>query len=177
MVALAEAAQNTDYPADIVFVLSNRPAAPGLQKARAMGIETAVVDHKQFRTRDAFDAAVHAELVSRDIELVALAGFMRILTPYFTRQWENRMINIHPSLLPKYKGLDTYRRALEAGDSEHGATVHWVTEDLDAGGIIAQRSLPIPRGATPESLAADLKPVEHTLYPEALAVAAKSLRA
>lgn len=176
MVALAEAARAPDYPADIVFVLSNRPDAPGLAKAQALGLETATVDHKTFRTRDAFDAALHAELAARDIELVALAGFMRILTPAFTREWAGRMVNIHPSLLPKYKGLDTFRRALDAGDSEFGSTVHWVTEDLDAGKIIGQIALPVPEAATPDDLAALLKPAEHSLYPEALRVAAEAVR-
>ena len=176
MVKLVEAAQDPTYPADIVFVLSNRPGAPGLARAQAMGIETAVVDHKAFATRDAFDAAVHAQLAARDIELVALAGFMRVLTPYFTRQWEGRMINIHPSLLPKHRGLDTYRRALEAGDTEHGATVHWVTAELDAGETILQQSYPIPGNATVADLQALMKPVEHSLYPKALELAANCVR-
>ena len=176
MVKLAEAAQDPAYPAEIVFVLSNRPDAPGLAKAQAMGIQTAVVDHKAFATRDAFDAAVHAELSVRDIELVALAGFMRVLTPYFTRQWEGRMINIHPSLLPKHRGLDTYHRALEAGDTEHGATVHWVTAELDAGETILQQSYPIPGDATVADLQALMKPVEHSLYPNALEIAARRVR-
>jgi len=173
MEALIKAAQADDYPATIKLVLSNRPDVKGLETARQAGIAAVCVDHEAFSSRDTFDAAVHAELASRDIELVALAGFMRILTPYFVRQWEGRLINIHPSLLPKHKGLNTHQRALEAGDGEHGATVHWVTPELDSGEIIAQDRFTIPRHSTPQSLSERIKPLEHALYPRALKIAAQ----
>jgi phosphoribosylglycinamide formyltransferase-1 len=176
MEALIRAAQAPDYPAEIKLVLSNRPNAKGLETARAAGIEAVCVDHKAFASRDTFDGAVHAELASRDIELVALAGFMRILTPYFVKQWAGRLINIHPSLLPKYKGLHTHQRALDASDREHGATVHWVTPELDSGEIIAQDRILIPEEATADSLADLIKHVEHRLYPRALEIAANQCR-
>ena len=130
-----------------------------------MGIPTAVVDHTAFDNRPAFDAAVGRKLEEAEIDLVCLAGFMRIFTPEFTRTWEGRMLNIHPSLLPKYKGLNTHARALEAGDAEHGCTVHEVTADLDDGPILGQARIAIEPGDTPQSLAARLLPLEHALYP------------
>lgn len=176
MEALVRAARAPGYPSEIVLVLSNRPAAGGLARAEALGVATAVVDHRAHPDRGTFERAVHAELEARDVELVALAGFMRVLTPWFVGRWAGRMVNIHPSLLPRYRGLNTHSRVLEAGDAEHGATVHWVSEDLDGGEIIAQAGFSVPPGATPDTLAELVRDVEHTLYPAALRTAAASLR-
>lgn len=168
MVALAEAMAG-DFPARPCLVLSNRPDAGGLVKAAAMGILTAVVDHTAYKgDRAAFDAAVGSVLAKHDVDLVCLAGFMRILTPEFTAEWAGRMLNIHPSLLPKYKGLHTHARALEAGDAEHGCSVHEVTGELDGGPILGQARVPIVPGDTADTLAAKVLPFEHQLYPAVL---------
>ena len=169
MAALIDAAKAPAYPAEIALVASNNPAAAGLLKAKAMGIPTFAVSHKSFPDRESFDRSIHAELQQNGIELVALAGFMRVLSPWFCRQWEGRMINIHPSLLPKFKGVDTHRRALEAGDTEHGCTVHFVTPELDDGPIILQARVPVRPGDTPASLADRVLVEEHRIYPLALA--------
>ena len=172
MEALLNAAAAPDYPAEPVLVLSNRPDALGLDTARAAGIPAIAIDHKPFgKDREAFERAMDAALTAVGTEIIALAGFMRVLTPWFVDKWQGRMINIHPSLLPKYKGLDTHQRALDAGDTEAGATVHWVSPGVDDGEIIQQASLPILPGDTAETLAARLLPVEHALYPAALAKA------
>ena len=172
MEALLNAAAAPDYPAEPVLVLSNRPDALGLDTARAAGIPAIAIDHKPFgKDREAFERAMDAALTAVGTEIIALAGFMRVLTPWFVDKWQGRMINIHPSLLPKYKGLDTHQRALDAGDAEAGATVHWVSPGVDDGEIIQQASLPILPGDTAETLAARLLPVEHALYPAALAKA------
>jgi len=169
MAALIEA-QSADCPYEIVYVLSNKPDAPGLDRARALGVEALAVDQAPFgKDRAAHEAAVQAELAARNIEWVALAGYMRLLTPEFVARWQGRMINIHPSLLPKYPGLDTHRRALEAGDTEAGCTVHHVIAEMDAGPIIAQARVPVLAADTPESLAARVLEAEHRLYPAALA--------
>ena len=139
MTALIEAAKANDYPAEIVLVASNRPDAPGLARAREAGVATAVVDHAPFgEDREAFERALDDELRAHRIDLVCLAGFMRLLTPWFVTRWSGRMLNIHPSLLPEFRGLHTHRRALEAGVKRHGATVHFVVPDVDAGPIVAQ---------------------------------------
>ncbi|MGY6548001.1 MAG: phosphoribosylglycinamide formyltransferase [Roseinatronobacter sp.] len=165
MVALARAMQG-DHPARPCLVLSNRPDAGGLAKARALGIPTAVVDHRPFQgNRAAFEAELHAALARAAPDLIALAGFMRVLTPEFVARHDGRMLNIHPSLLPKYKGLNTHARALEAGDLEAGCTVHEVTAALDDGPILGQARVPILPGDTPASLAARILPLEHQLYP------------
>lgn len=169
MRALAEAARDPAYPAEIVLALSNRPMAPGLEAAQAMGIATAAVPGKQFPDRDAFDSAVTAILEAHGVELIALAGFMRILSPGFVQHWAGRMLNIHPSLLPLYPGLDTHGRAIAAGDTEAGCTVHMVTEELDAGPVLAQARVPILPGDTADELAARVLVAEHSLYPLALA--------
>jgi phosphoribosylglycinamide formyltransferase-1 len=172
MAALIKAAANPAYPAEIALVISNAPDAGGLAKAQAAGVPTVVIEHRPFgKDRAAFDAALDAELRGRDITFVALAGFMRILTPEFVRGWERRMINIHPSLLPKYKGLHTHARAIDAGDTQAGCTAHWVTPELDDGEIILQAAVPILNGDTPETLAARVLIEEHSLYPAALAMA------
>lgn len=173
MMALVNAAQDPDYPAEIVLVVSNRPGAAGLDRARAAGVEAVCIDHTAFEGRAAFESALHAALVDHDIGFVACAGFMRILTPGFVSRWAGRMINIHPSLLPKYKGLHTHRRALEAGDAEAGASVHWVADDVDAGGVIAQARVPVEPGDTEGSLSERVLAAEVSLYPEALARAVR----
>ena len=174
MVALIEAAKNPAYPAEIVVVLSNDPAAHGLQRAAAANIPTAVVDHRPFgKDREAFERAMQRELEARDVELVCLAGFMRLLTPWFVRQWEGRMLNIHPALLPAFKGLDTHARALQSGAQEHGATVHFVVPEMDAGPIIVQGVVPVLAADTEISLAARVLEVEHRIYPQALRLVAE----
>lgn len=172
MEALLDAADDPDYPGEPVLVLSNRPDARGLQTAEKRGLMPVCVDHTAFgRDRQAFEEAVDAVLNAAQIEFVALAGFMRVLTPWFVRRWSGRLVNIHPSLLPKYRGLDTHRRAIEAGDSEAGCSVHYVTEGVDEGEVIAQARVPVLPGDTPETLAARILPEEHRLYPEALRIA------
>jgi phosphoribosylglycinamide formyltransferase-1 len=169
MRALVEAARHPGYPAQIALVLSNRPDAPALDWARAHGVETAVVDHRAFfRDREAFERALHAELEARDVGCVALAGFMRVLTPSFVGRWTKRLVNIHPSLLPAFPGLDTHARALAAGVGEHGCTVHFVAPEVDAGPIIAQARVPVLADDTADALAARVLEAEHRLYPAAL---------
>ncbi len=168
MEALA-ASMTGDHPARPVLVLSNVPGAGGLDKAAARGIPTETVDHRRFGgDRPAFEAALQDRLAAAAPDIICLAGFMRILTPGFVARWTGRMLNIHPSLLPKYRGLDTHARALAAGDAEHGCTVHEVTADLDGGPILGQARLRIEPGDTPETLAARLLPLEHRLYPAVL---------
>lgn len=169
MVALAES-MTGDHPARPVLVLSNVPGAGGLAKAEAMGIATAVVDHRPFgKDREAFEAALIETLDAAEPDIICLAGFMRILTPSFISHYAGRMLNIHPSLLPKYKGLNTHARAIEAGDDAAGCTVHEVTAELDGGPILGQARVPILPGDTPEALAARVLPLEHRLYPAVLA--------
>ncbi len=174
MTALIEAAAARDYPAEIAVVVSNRPDAPGLARARAAGVATAVVDHAQFGAdREAFERALDEELRKRQIDLVCLAGFMRLLTPWFVKRWSGRMLNIHPSLLPQFKGLHTHRRALEAGVKWHGATVHFVVPEMDAGPIVAQGSVPVREGDTESTLAERVLEIEHQIYPRALRAVAE----
>jgi phosphoribosylglycinamide formyltransferase-1 len=173
MVTLAQAAQAPDFPAEIALVLSNKPDAGGLERAREMGIATAVVDHRAFnKDREAFERAMDEVLRVEQIELIALAGFMRIMTPWFVRRWEGRMINVHPSLLPLFKGTHTHRQALEAGVPEHGCSVHFVVPELDAGPVIAQAKVPVLPGDDEETLARRVLVQEHLLYPQALAALA-----
>lgn len=168
MVALAKAMTGA-YPARPVLVMSNEPAAGGLAKAQAMGIATQAVDHKAFgKDRARFEAALNTALLEAKPDIICLAGFMRILSPTFVAQWEGRMLNIHPSLLPKYKGLHTHRRALEAGDQIHGCSVHEVTAALDDGPILGQATIAVEPNDTPDTLAARVLPFEHQLYPEVL---------
>jgi phosphoribosylglycinamide formyltransferase-1 len=172
MVSLIEAARAPDYPAEIVLVLSNRPDAAGLDRARAAGIPARAIDHKAFPDRARFDAALQAELDEAGIELIVLAGFMRILTDAFVEAWGGRMINIHPSLLPLFKGTHTHERALEAGVRLHGCTVHYVVPELDAGPIVAQAAVPVLPGDDADTLSARVIVQEHRLYPAALALIA-----
>ncbi len=168
MVALVQSMVG-DHPARAVLVLSNNPQATGLVRAAQMGVPTAAVDHRPFgKDRAAFEAEVQAELEKAQADILCLAGFMRILTPGFIAKWEGRILNIHPSLLPKYKGLHTHARAIEAGDAEHGCSVHEVTAELDDGPILGQARVPVLPGDTPETLAARVLPMEHQLYPEVL---------
>lgn len=168
MAALTKAAQANDYPAEISLVISNIPMAAGLEKAEQLGVMAMTIDHKMFKLRRNFETALNAVLEEANIELVCCAGFMRVLTPWFVNQWENRLLNIHPSLLPKYKGLNTHQRAIEAGDKKHGCTVHYVTAELDGGSTVLQQSIDIKPEDTPDSLAQRLLPFEQALYPKAL---------
>ena len=175
MVALIEAAKAPRYPAEIALVLSNEPTAGGLAHAKAAGIATATVDHRPFgKDRAAFERAMQGELDRHNIELVCLAGFMRLLTPASVQQWNGRMLNIHPALLPAFKGLDTHARALAAAVKEHGATVHFVVPEMDAGPIVAQGAVPVADGDTEATLAARVLAVEHKLYPLALKLVAEN---
>ena len=174
MTALIEAAAARDYPAEIAVVVSNRPDAPGLARARAAGVATAVVDHAQFGAdREAFERALDEELRKRQIDLVCLAGFMRLLTPWLVKRWSGRMLNIHPSLLPQFKGLHTHRRALEADVKWHGATVHFVVPEMDAGPIVAQGWVPVREGDTEATLAERVLEIEHQIFPRALRAVAE----
>ncbi|MCW5680417.1 MAG: phosphoribosylglycinamide formyltransferase [Xanthobacteraceae bacterium] len=168
MRALIEAAAKPDYPAEIVLVLSNIADAGGLAFARERGIATEVIEHKSFPSREIFDNAMNAALERANAEIIALAGFMRLLSPRFVEKWRGRMINIHPSLLPKFKGLHTHKRALEAGEKIHGCTVHFVEPELDSGPIILQAEVPVLADDTEDSLAARVLAEEHRIYPEAL---------
>jgi phosphoribosylglycinamide formyltransferase 1 len=174
MTALIEAAKASDYPAEIVLVVSNRPDAPGLALARVAGVATTVIDHTAFGDqREAFERALDDELRNCRIDLVCLAGFMRLLTPWFVGRWSGRMLNIHPSLLPQFKGLDTHRRALEAGVRRHGATVHFVVPEMDSGPIVVQDSVAVQDDDTEATLAARVLELEHQIYPRALRAVAQ----
>jgi phosphoribosylglycinamide formyltransferase-1 len=172
MAALIDAARAPACPYRVVLVAANDPQAPGLAIAERAGIATWARSHKGI-ARDAFDALVDAALAEANVDLVALAGYMRLLSPGFVQRWAGRMVNIHPSLLPAYKGLDTHARVLAAGDARHGATVHLVTEELDAGAIVDQAEVPVLAGDTAETLAARVLEAEHLLYPRALASLAR----
>lgn len=167
--ALLDAAARSGYPAEIALVVSNRAGAYGLERARAAGVATAVIDHKAYAGRDAFDAAVDAALREAGCELICLAGFMRIFTPEFVGRWPNRILNVHPSLLPSFTGLHVQRRAIEAGATIAGCTVHLVSADLDSGPILAQAAVPVLAGDDEDSLSARILEQEHRLYPAALA--------
>jgi phosphoribosylglycinamide formyltransferase 1 len=173
MATLLRAMEDQAYPARPVLVFSNVADAAGLEAARRGGVPTLTLDHRDVESRDAFDHAMHAGLVDHGAELVCLAGFMRLLTPWFCQQWRGRMINIHPSLLPAHRGLHTHRRALEAGDCEHGCTVHFVTPELDDGPAILQAKVPVRPGDTEARLAARVLAEEHRIYPQALAMLAR----
>jgi phosphoribosylglycinamide formyltransferase-1 len=173
MAALIAAAKKADYPAEIALVLSNRPDAAGLRRAAGDGVATKVVDHAQFgRDREGFERAVQVELEAHRIDLVCLAGFMRLLTPWLVSRWSGRMINIHPALLPAFKGLDTHQQALSVGVKIHGATVHFVVPEVDSGPIIAQAAVPVLEDDTPDTLAARVLAAELRVYPLALALVA-----
>jgi len=174
MTALIEAAKAQDYPAEIVLVVSNQADALGLVGAREAAIPTAVVDHRQFgEDREAFERALDAELAAHRIDLVCLAGFMRLLTPWLVTRWSGRMLNIHPALLPQFKGLHTHRRAIEAGVKRHGTTVHFVSLEMDSGPIILQDWVPVGEEDTEDILAKRVLEVEHRIYPQALRLVAE----
>jgi phosphoribosylglycinamide formyltransferase-1 len=174
MAALIEAAKDEAYPAEIVLVASNRPDAGGLVTAHAAGIATEVVDHKPFgKDRAAFERALQEVLERHRIEIVCLAGFMRLLSAAFAEKWQGRMLNIHPALLPAFKGLDTHKRALEARVARHGATVHFVVPEMDAGPIVVQGAVAVQPDDSEETLAARVLAVEHRIYPQALKLVAE----
>jgi phosphoribosylglycinamide formyltransferase-1 len=168
LAALIETCARPGPRAEIALVISNRADAAGLQHARAAGIPTATVDHRRFAGREAFDRALSEELDERKIELVCLAGFMRVLSGWFAERWRDRLLNIHPSLLPSFPGLDTHRRALAAGVRFSGCTVHFVRAEVDAGPIVLQGVVPVRQQDTPETLAARVLQAEHLCYPLAL---------
>jgi phosphoribosylglycinamide formyltransferase-1 len=170
MAALIEAAKAKDYPAEIAVVVSNVAGAPGLKIAQDAGVATAAISHKGFPDRETFDRAISAELEKHGVGLVALAGFMRIQSPWFPAHWKDRIINIHPSLLPAFPGLRVQQQAIDAGARISGCTVHFVTADLDAGPIIAQAAVPVLDGDIEEMLAARVLEAEHLLYPHALSL-------
>jgi formyltetrahydrofolate-dependent phosphoribosylglycinamide formyltransferase len=170
MQALIEAARNAEYPAEIVLAISNREDAPGLGIAKTLGVEALCVPSRAFgQDREAHEQAIDARLTAQNIACVCLAGYMRLLTPWLVGRWSGRMLNIHPSLLPAYPGLDTHARVLAAGETRHGCTVHLVTEVMDEGPILAQAEVPVLPGDTEDTLAARVLKQEHRLYPAALA--------
>jgi phosphoribosylglycinamide formyltransferase-1 len=166
MAALIKAAEASDYPAEIACVVSNVAAAAGVETARRAGIPTTVIPHKNYPDRESFDRAVSAELEKRDVGLVALAGFLRIFSPWFPMHWADRVINIHPSLLPSFKGLHVQQQAIDAGARISGCTVHMVVPDLDSGPIVAQAAVPVLAADTADALAARILRQEHRLYPQ-----------
>jgi phosphoribosylglycinamide formyltransferase-1 len=174
METLLQAAREPGCPYEPVIVIANKPDAGGLAKAEGYGVRAAAIDHKLYgKDREAFERAVDAELQAAGVELVALAGFMRVLTPWFVNAWAGRLINIHPSLLPKYPGVDTHKRCLEAGDAVHGCTVHQVTAGVDEGPVIGQAEIDVVGGDTPDTLAARVLKAEHMLFPRCLAAVAR----
>lgn len=168
MAALVEAARDPGFPAEVCCVIANRPDAKGLDFARRHGIAAVLIDHKSYASKAEFETAVTDALVANGVEFVCLAGFMRIVSPVFIERWHNRLINIHPSLLPSYKGLHTHERALADGVKLAGCTVHFVRAEMDVGPIVAQAAVPVLAGDTPDSLATRILTAEHRLYPVAL---------
>ena len=169
MKALIEACAQPDYPARIALVLSNNPDAPGLETARAAGLDTCAIDHRLYpKDREGHEKAIDDALRRAGVEVICLAGYMRVLTPWLVERWAGHMLNIHPSLLPAYPGLDTHERALAAGEAFHGCTVHLVTDGVDEGPILKQARVPVHADDTPQSLAARVLDQEHHLYPAAL---------
>lgn len=166
--ALIDATKTPDYPAEIVLVISNQPDAYGITRAKEAGIPTAVIFHKDFIKREAFDRALSEMIEAYDTDIICLAGFMRVLSEWFVERYQGRLLNIHPSLLPKFKGVDTHARALEAGETEAGCTVHWVSPEVDGGEIIAQVRVPVLPDDDVKTLAARVLVEEHKIYPEVL---------
>lgn len=166
--SLIDAARAADYPAEIVLVISNKAEAPGLALAREMGVPVTVIPHVQFESREAFDAEIDAALEAAEVDIVCEAGFMRIHSDGFTRKWEGKMLNIHPSLLPAFKGIRVHQQALDAGVKISGCTVHFIVAELDSGPIVAQAAVPVLPGDTPQTLAERVLVEEHRIYPEAL---------
>ncbi len=177
MEAILDAADANDYPAEPVLILSNRPNSQGIKTASERGTATRIIDHKVYgKDREAFERDMQIALEAHQVEMIVLAGFMRILTPWFVNKWVGRLINIHPSLLPKYPGLNTHQRAIDAGDAEAGCSVHWVTEGVDQGDVIAQARVPIAAEETSDSLAEKVLVEEHKLYPAAVKRACELIR-
>jgi phosphoribosylglycinamide formyltransferase-1 len=172
--ALLDAAADEAYPAEIVSVIANKAGAPGLEKARKAGVKAQFLDHTLFEEREDFERKLDETLRADGVEFVALAGFMRILTPWFVGKWKDRLINIHPSLLPAFKGVHTHERALETGVRVHGATVHYVRPEMDEGPIIGQAAVPVLSGDTKETLADRVLEAEHKLYPACLKLIAEN---
>jgi phosphoribosylglycinamide formyltransferase 1 len=172
MMALVEAARAPGYPAEIVSIIASRPDAAGLAWAKTQGLPALAIDHKSYASREAFDDAVHAALTEARADLIALAGFMRIQSAAFVQKWQGRQLNIHPSLLPLFKGLHPHKQALDAGVKISGCSVHFVTEEMDSGPIVAQAAVPVLDSDIPETLAARILVAEHRLYPQALAFVA-----
>ena len=168
MISIVNAITEGSLPAKVAAVISNRPDAAGIEFAKQAGIDTAIIDHKSFASREDFDQAMAAKIDTYSPDLVVLAGFMRILTTEFVEHFANKLINIHPALLPKFKGMDTHQRAIDAGETEHGASVHFVTAELDAGPVILQARVPVLSDDTAETLAARVLEQEHKLYPAAI---------
>ena len=171
--ALLDAAQDPDYPADIALVLANKAGAQGLERARKANVPAAFIDHTLYDEREDFERVLDERLREAGVEFVCLAGFMRILTPWFVEKWKDRLINIHPSLLPAFKGVHTHERALEQGVRLHGASVHYVRPEMDDGPIIGQAAIPVLPGDTPEALAERVLEAEHKLYPACLKLVAE----
>lgn len=174
MLSIMEACNEASFPAKISVVLSNRPNAGGINIARDAGIKTEIVDHKNYDNHDEFEDEIQDRLRNHAVDLIILAGFMRILTPNFVNKWPDKIINIHPSLLPDYKGLNTHKRAIDDGRSESGCTIHFVSPELDSGQIILQKRVPIHATDTPDDLAARVLEQEHIAYPEAIKIIASS---
>ena len=168
MLSLVEASRDPSYPAGVACVLSNNPDAPGLAKAREMGIPAEVVDHTAFDSREAFEDAIHAKLMQYGVQMICLAGFMRVLTESFIAKWPDRILNIHPSLLPAFKGAHAHRDALAAGVKLSGCTVHIVRPEMDSGPILSQAAVPVLEADTEETLSARVLEAEHRIYPLAL---------
>lgn len=173
--ALIDACKDPAYPAEITAVISNKDDAYGINRASEAGIATHVINHKDYKTREAFDEAVQQMLKRHNVEIVCLAGFMRLLSPWFVRQWDGRMLNIHPSLLPKFKGAHAIRDALAAGEKVTGCTVHFVVPEVDSGPVILQAEVPILKNDTEQSLAERIHVEEHKIYPQALKQIAEKL--
>jgi phosphoribosylglycinamide formyltransferase-1 len=173
MGALIEAAGARDYPAEIALVVSNRPEATGLELAKSKSIATATIDHTVYKSREEFEAELAKQLAAARIDIICLAGFMRVLTAGFVKQWEGRLLNVHPSLLPAFKGIDTHVRALDAGVKVHGCSVHFVVPELDSGPIVMQAAVPVLEGDDEEELAMRVLAAEHRIYPEALRLLAE----
>jgi phosphoribosylglycinamide formyltransferase 1 len=168
MLSLIEACEKPDFPARIALVLSNRPEAGGLQIATQHSIKTIALNHKEYASRQEFDEAVHKAIKTTDAEIICLAGYMRLVTPWFVNQWEGRILNIHPSLLPDFKGANAHRDVLAAGVTKSGCTVHMVTAEMDSGRILGQAEVPVLPDDTEETLAARVLEQEHILYPKCL---------
>jgi phosphoribosylglycinamide formyltransferase-1 len=175
MESLIEAARAPDFPAEIALVVSNRPDAQGLAKAKAAGVATSAVDHKIYAGREEFERSLQVVLETYRIEFLCLAGFLRMLTPWFVGQWRGRVLNVHPALLPSYKGLHTHERALADGVKIHGCTVHFVVPEMDEGPIVAQAAVPVLDADTPETLGARVLAQEHAIYPMALRLVASGV--